>query len=215
MERNDTYVTYSETPVVPGSAAAASAATGGGGRGTPAGRATPEAIADIAAQIWRTIGASGVAADDEAGNSALLAKLQEEFKDFGTSFPIVLRWMVQMRVYSKKALLKYLLKHASADLSTRQGFLELQAEYLVLLQREQSAHPNEKQLQQYRASIIKVLLEEDREFMEVSKQVEEEFDRTAVAIDQDRRRKLHAHVLASRLATSAAAQAAQAGSATQ
>ena len=113
-------------------------------------QATPAAIGAIAKEIWQRITKSKVAIEDNPGNDRLLEALQAEFADFNKSFPLVLRWMVQMRKFRPKAFKKYLLKHASAKLDSRQAFLELQAEYLVLLYREEHSHPDERHVQQYR-----------------------------------------------------------------
>jgi hypothetical protein len=162
-------------------------------------RATSEEILAIARQIWQRVAASGVAADDDRGNDSLLAVLQADFKDFGTTLPLVLRWMVQMRKFSAKALRTYLVKHAAAKLATRREFLELQAEYPVLLYRaEGRRQPSE--VRAYRAAIIESLVAEDAEFLEIQKKAEAELARLAAADDQDRRRRLYDFLLAQKAA---------------
>jgi hypothetical protein len=166
-------------------------------------QASPGEIIAIADQAWRRVNLSGVAADDEEGNDRLLGDLQSEFKDFNASFPLVLRWMAQARKYSPKAFKKYLLKHSSADLSTREAFLRLQAEYLVLLYRAERRHPSETQIKQYRDSIVNLLLEEDRRFTALQEQVEKDLAERAEAADRDRRRRLYEHLLAQKVAREA------------
>ena len=114
-------------------------------------RATPAELIAIARQVWQRVSASKVARTDDAGNDALLKQLQQDFTDFSTSFPIVVRWMVQMRRFSTRAFEKFLQKHASAKLDTRESFLELQAEYLVLLFREDTPHVDVKRVGRFRA----------------------------------------------------------------
>jgi hypothetical protein len=158
-------------------------------------RATPDELVKLAQNIWKKIKESKVPKDDEAGNDKLLEILQDEFKDFNMSFPLILRWMVQMRKFSSKAFEKYLLKHASVKLDSREAFLELQADYLVLLYRSENAHPDESYVKKYRASIIKNLLDEDKLFLEVQKEVEKDLARDASIIDIDRRAKLYEFLL--------------------
>jgi hypothetical protein len=156
------------------------------------GRASPEEIVTIGRQIWRRVQDSGVAPGDDAGNDKLLESMQNEFRDFNASFPLVLRWAVQLRKFSASALDKYLRLHATADLSTREGFLRLQAEYLVVLYREDnSRRHDEKAVQAYRAALVKQLLDEDEAFLALQKEAEAEAAAAAAATDAERRQCLH------------------------
>jgi hypothetical protein len=166
---------------------------------THTGHASPDDIVAIAKQIWACVTESGVAKSDDAGNDALLSTLQNRFREFNASFPLVMRWMVQMRQFKVAALHKYLIKHGTADLSSRENFLDLQAEYLVLLYRE--AHPRADQsfVRRYRASIIAQLRKEDAEFMDMNKTVEEEIKARQAEVDTARRDELYAFLLAARV----------------
>ncbi len=105
--------------------------------------------------------------------------------------------MVQARQYKPKALKLYLLKHASATLDSREKFLELQAEYLVLLYREYHAkqHTPEATINAYREHVVKQLLDEDKEFVEVQKQVEAELEAAQKKADSERRLELYKTLL--------------------
>jgi len=163
-------------------------------------RATPAELVAIGREIWKRVTSSGVGADDNVGNDRLLETLQEEYKDFNTSFPLVLRWMVQMRKFNAKAFEKYLLKHAAAKLDTRVAFLELQAEYLVLMYREENRHPDEAFVRRYRASLVEQLVEEDKTFLKLQAQVEEDLEARAAEVDLDRRKRLYEYLLAQKIA---------------
>lgn len=166
---------------------------------THTGHASPEDIIAIAKQIWKRVRDSGVGAKDDAGNDRLLTELQDDFKDFNASFPIVMRWMVQMRQFSDKALHKYLLKHSTTSLDTREKFLDLQAEYLVLLYRESHPRASAGYINQYRASLVAQLRKEDKEFMEMNATVEAELKAQQAKIDHERREELYARLLALRV----------------
>jgi hypothetical protein len=166
-------------------------------------RATPDAVVAIGKTIWAEVEKSGVPGDDDAGNDALLGRLQAQYKDFTTSFPLVVRWMVQMRLFNAEALRKYLLKHAAAKLDTRRDFLELQAEYLVLLYRETHRRPDEAFVKRYREALVRQLLEEDEEFAKIQRQLKADLKLEDAALDRDRRRRLH-ELLASRVQREAA-----------
>lgn len=163
-------------------------------------RATPAELVALARQIWQRVASAGVANEDNAGNDKLLESLQTEFSDFSKSFPIVLRWMVQMKKFSAKAFEKYLLKHASATLNSREAFLELQADYLVLLYREEHKRPDENLVRRYRSSLIEQLLEEDKTFQKIQKQIEEELASQENVVDQDRRTRLCEFLLTHKVA---------------
>lgn len=154
-------------------------------------RATPDEIVAIAKNIWADVRASGVAENDNAGNDELLSELQEKYADFTKSFPLVIRWMVQARQFSAKALKSYLLQHANTDMSSRESFLRLQAEYLVLLHRASHPHADEALVKKYREAVIANLLEEDKAVTEIEQQVTEEFAARAAAADQERRARLY------------------------
>ena len=174
---------------------------------TSAQRASPAELVAIARQIWRRINDSKVSKADNDGNDWLLGKLQVDYKDFSTSFPLVMRWMVQMRKFNAKAFEKYLLKHASVKLDTRQAFLELQADYLTLLYREEHRHPDEKLVRQFRTSIIEALLEEDKTFIDMQKQVEKDLAVQESEVDRDRRKRLYDYLLSQKVAREASAAA--------
>lgn len=186
LPRDDTNYVFSEVPVR--------------AEVTNSGHATIEELIDMGRRIWHEVLESKVAKTDDKGNDALLTRLQSEFKDFNESFPIVMRWMVQMREFNTHALGLYLRKHASTKLDSREAFLTLQAEYLVLLYRETHRHPDEAFMNRYRDSIVKNLLDEDKAFVEMTAQVEKEMAARAVEVDIDRRHKLRASLIAAKVA---------------
>ena len=168
------------------------------------GYASPEEILGIGRRIWRRIEESGVSPRDDAGNDKLLAAIQTEFPDFTTTFPLVVRWAVQLRKYSTSALEKFLRLHSSADLSSRESFIKLQAEYLVVLFREEnSKRHDEKAVQSFRTEITRQLLEEDKSFQELQKAAEKEAAEQAASVDAERRQKLFQFLCAARLSQKA------------
>jgi hypothetical protein len=163
-------------------------------------RATPEQIVEIGKRIWAAISSSGVDLADDKGNERLLDRLQTEYKDFATSFPLVLRWAVQLRQFDPRAFHKYLLKHAAAQLRNQRDFLELQAEYLVLLYREQTPHADETKVRRYRDSVVAQLVEEEEQFKKIQEEAVREVAQRDAAVDQDRRQRLYERLLAQKVA---------------
>lgn len=155
-----------------------------------AGRATPEELVELAAEIWQAVRASGVPPEDEGGSADLLDAFQVRYKDFATSFPMVLRWMVQMRKFGREPFRKYLLKHATAKLSSHEEFLDLQADYLVLVYRADHPHPDERLVAAYRVAVREALQKEHKKFVEVSAQVDKDFEARAREVAAARRADL-------------------------
>lgn len=172
-------------------------------------RKTPDEIVAIGVKLWEAVKKSGVAPEDDAGNDALLDRLQGEFRDFAVSFPLIMRWIVQARQFSSAALRKYLLGHTAV--SSREEFLALQAEYLVILFREANRHPSEALVRRYRSELISQLKAEDETFLAVHREAEAEVARQDAVVDRDRRRVLYESLVQRRLA--AQDSAAQGGAA--
>lgn len=168
------------------------------------GHATPAEIVEIGRKMWKKIVESKVSVADEAATDRLLVSIQNEFKDFNLSFPLVVRWAVQLRKFNPTALEKYLRLHATADLNSREGFLKLQSEYLVLMFREEnSKRHDEKAVQRYREHLQKELLAEDKAFIEAHKLAEEEAAKDAASVDVSRRQNLYKTLMAQKLGDAA------------
>lgn len=168
-------------------------------------RATPEELVKMANGIWKTVLAANIPLENTKALDELLEQIQTDNYDFNLSFPIVLRWMVQMRKYRAKAFEKYLMKHSATPLDSKEKYLELQAEYLVLLYREEHPHCDESYIREYKSSLVKHLLEEDKAFMEMHKKIDEEFEAKAEMFDADRRRKLYEYLMAQKIKNECAA----------
>lgn len=100
-------------------------------------------------------------------------ELHNKYNEFGSSFPIILRWMIQLKKYSTKAFKRFLIKYSNTDITSRRDFLILQAEYLVYLF-EENKHHDKKVINNYREFIIKQLLEEDEKMNNIIQEAEEE-----------------------------------------
>lgn len=172
-------------------------------------RATPDELVELATRIWRQHKLKDPMPEEKADE--LLAELQAEYKDFNTSFPLVLRWMVQMHQYSPKVFRQWLDRFARATNDSREGFLTLQAEYLVMLYRELHPHTNDGRLREYRQALVKQLLDEDKEFTRIRGEVEADMAKQEAAQDAERRQALYAMLMRARVEREAAAGAVGSG----
>lgn len=161
-------VVYGETVVQPGPGLNAGVRSSA--------RATLEEIGEIGKAIWKEVRESKVSATDADGNRRLLARIREDFKDFAESFPLVLRWIVEQRMFSRKALDHYLRLHATKKLESRTAFLELQAEYVVNCWREKNPRQGAKGVARFRKQVCDQLLEEDKQFTEAAEAAKKEAD---------------------------------------
>lgn len=162
-----------------------------------AGHATPDELVAMGRKLWQRVQESGVAPSDEAGTDKMLAEIQKEFKDFTISFPLVVRWAVQLRKFNPAALHKYLRLHASADLSSRESFLRLQAEYPTMIFREENrSRHDEGAVQRFRSHLIEQLMEEDKLFIQLQKEAEAEAAKQTSVIQSDRRQALYGFIKA-------------------
>jgi len=116
--------------------------------------------------------------------------MYNKYHDFGSSFPLILRWMVQMNKYSENAFKKFLKKYSNSNISSKKDFLVLQSEYVVYLYEENNKHHNKKHINAYREFIIKQLLEEEEEL----KKIDEEFKVEITNIDDEKRRNLYEYI---------------------
>lgn len=147
--------------------------------------ASVEEVLAEADKIWARVARAGVPAGDAEKNDALFAELQEEFGNFSRSFPVVLRWMVQLRKYSRRALNVFLLKHATAPLATEDDFLALQAEYPVqFYAHDGKGSRAQKKVAAYRAGLL-LQLKEERDAFEAAK-------KEADALEAERKAKASA-----------------------
>lgn len=138
----------------------------------------------LANSIWNEV--RSVHITDENELESYYLHVHSKYKDFGSSFPIVLRWMVQLKKYSEKAFRKFLIKYSSSKIESKKDFLILQADYIVYIYKE-NKHHDKKNIEAYREFIIKQLLDEESEM----KQIEEEYKKELEKASYEKRRDLY------------------------
>lgn len=126
---------------------------------------------------------------DEKKSEEIYYSTYNKYREFGSSFPLILRWMVQMSRYSEKAFKKFLMKYSTANISTKKDFLMLQADYIVYLY-EENKHYDKKHINAYREFLIKQLLDEEDQM----KKIEEELKTELSTIDDEKRKRLYEYI---------------------
>jgi hypothetical protein len=154
-----------------------------------------ERVLKVAGEIWMAVRASGVAPEDAEGSAELLKDLGAEYKDFATSFPLALRWMVLSREYDAAAFEKFLRsEHVKAMYKDRHEFMAAQGEYLVTLYKALHPKASARQLTRYRAAVAKSLKEDDEWFMAARDEADAELKRIDQEVDAERRALLREHL---------------------
>jgi len=153
-----------------------------------------EDLIRMAEYIYERVRRSGVDPRDDKGNDNLYDDLRLEFRDFAMNYPIVFRWIVQVRQFSSKAFSQYLRKNISNKWDTREDYIRSQADYLVLLFKALNTHYKMSEVREYRKRITEKLLEEDKNFMESYKKAELELEQEEVELKAEREAELKASV---------------------
>lgn len=139
-------------------------------------------------KIWKEVKNNPDIKNDKKAEE-IYYTVYNKYRDFGSSFPLILRWMVQMHRYSEKAFRKFLMKYSTASLSSKKDFLILQADYIVYLY-EENKHYDKKNVNAYRDFIIKQLLEEEEEI----KHIQQELTTELAVIDDEKRQRLYDYI---------------------
>lgn len=127
--------------------------------------------------------------NDEKKSEEIYYSIYNKYHDFGSSFPLILRWMVQMHKYSTKSFKKFLVKYSTADISSKKDFLILQADYIVYLY-EENTHYDKKHINLYREFIIKQLLDEEEQIKKIDEEMKQELNN----IDEEKRKRLYEYI---------------------
>jgi hypothetical protein len=139
------------------------------------GEVTVDHLVGLGSEIYQKAVQAGYSRDrpeDHPKIDKLLARLWEEHADFRKEFPLVMRWAVQSLDYSAKAFRFYLTKVHKPHWKTRELFLKGQSEYLVILHRTRNPGCTPRELENYRTSVVKKVLEEDKAFQDANTEAE-------------------------------------------
>lgn len=151
-------------------------------------------LLSLADSIWKDVKKDKNIIDTDEELEKKYYEIYNKHHDFGTSFPLILRWMVYMDKYSNKAFKKFLIKYGNSNISNKKEFIIVQAEYLVYLY-EENRHYNKKNVNAYRDFIIKQLLDEEEEI----KKIHEEFQAEVKKTDNNIRKQLYEELINKKL----------------
>jgi hypothetical protein len=108
--------------------------------------ATPDEILGIADKIWIEVKKRNLdVVKDSDKVDLFLEDLQNTHSEFATSFPIVLKWMVQLRKYNKDVFRKHLLSLGTNPIKSMDDFIERQATYIANIEKHYNPTHNDKE----------------------------------------------------------------------
>jgi superfamily II RNA helicase len=118
-------------------------------------------------------------------------KITTDHKDFAAVYIMTIRVIVYEGRYYKDVMRKYIEYLSKTPWNDKKEFLDRQAQYLFLIQRELNPRANMKTLHQYRENVRKSLHEEDDKFAEYAKEVTKTVDAEIEDTKDDRRDRLY------------------------
>jgi hypothetical protein len=155
-----------------------------------------EIIANIAKSIWKKIIEynlkNKITADTEL---ILLQELRIEYNDFFLSFPLILRWMVQIRQFKINIFKSYVRKFINTEMRSKIDFLKLQGEYVVMLFKALNPNCSANDLKSYEDNIMQLLIKEDETFKKIEEEAKEELKKEDDRISKERREHIYNMIL--------------------
>lgn len=137
---------------------------------------TPEFIVNEASVIWGKVKAKKVNTSSQTEVDACMSEMREQHKEFCMSYPIVLRYMVQMGEYHTKAFKSYLDHIKYHPWKSEAEYLDSQADYVVRLYKARNKKWNTTHVNNLRANIRNMLEAEHKGFKETVEKYKDQVD---------------------------------------
>jgi hypothetical protein len=143
----------------------------------------------LAKKIWKRI--IEINLKKEYPQEMLLNVMQVEYNDFFLSFPLVLRWMVEVNQFKITAFKRYLEIFLDSEIQTKEDFLKLQGKYLVILYKELNPSFSEEKILRYEEEINSLLVLEDETFKQMEKEALEEIKEESKKASDEKKEQLY------------------------
>lgn len=150
-----------------------------------------ETYVNDAKNIWDDLHARRK--DSKFNNLTLEQQLefyQNNNKRFAMSFPIVLRYMVQLKMYHEKAFIKFIKKMRAKPYHSKLEFCERQADYVKYLYQELNPHYSTKDSQSIWKQAYDMLADEVKMFNEAEERVKEKLEKNKTLNNKEKRDEL-------------------------
>ncbi len=126
----------------------------------------------------------------ELDPDARLDFFQSKYKNFTKEFPIVIRFMVQLGQYSKKAFVRFLKKLSMSPYGSTLDFCKIQSKYVEYLYLEVSNDHDIKKAKQAGLDAYKMLKAEVEQFESIADRVKKNLDQNKIKDNEARRAEL-------------------------
>lgn len=119
-----------------------------------------------------------------------LEAFQDKYKEFGRTFPIVLRHIIQSQKLYPEILLRYILLCKHHPTHSVSEFQERQADYLVMIYRKEHPRCSQREINMVKKKHVEDLKREEEYMKKVMDEVKKERDEKSKQYDKDRRGEL-------------------------
>lgn len=119
-----------------------------------------------------------------------LSHIQKKYPQFAKTFPIVLRYMVQMQKFSSRAFERFIKKMKTKPYRSEEEFCERQADYVKYLFIETSHSHNTEDAKKVWTRTYETLLKEVKAFKQAEEQIKKKLDKTKQINSKERRHEL-------------------------
>jgi len=135
--------------------------------------------------IWKKIKAIEPKARD-------IKTINNEHPEFCMSYPLVIKYML-VDEFSVKALDKYLRYIKNNPWTTQEGYLDAQAEYVVLLYKARHLHYSERDVVNLKANTRTILQQEHEDFVKSAQAGIKQVEKKEKVLKDDAKRDLYDH----------------------
>lgn len=118
----------------------------------------------VAAEIFTKVKKSRIPVDDFKRLDEQSNKLYTEYNKFAKAYPIVFKYMTQLKKFHPKAFSRYVDMVVARPARSKDDFLEAQSNYVYMLHKALNPRCDEKAAKQLKNNIYKQLKAEDKKF---------------------------------------------------
>ena len=147
----------------------------------------------LAKKIWKRI--IEINLKKEYPQEMLLNIMQTEYNEFFLSFPLVLRWMVEVNQFKITAFKRYLEIFLDSEIKSKEEFLKLQGKYLVILYKELNPTLPDEKILLYEEEINGLLVLEDETFKQMEKEALEEIKEESKKASNEKKEYIYNMIL--------------------
>ena len=119
-----------------------------------------------------------------------LEAFQDKYKEFGRTFPIVLRHIIQSQKLYPEILQRYILLCKHHPTHSVSEFQERQADYLVMIYRKEHPRCSQREISMVKRKHVEDLKREEEYMKKVMDEVKKERDEKAKQYEKDKRNEL-------------------------